>query len=69
MTTIALSMFPWRGSKAESENKTNFIWIVGFLVAMRPTAAIQWILLCLFHVYDGKGLAWQIILRRYIPIG
>ncbi|XP_076239805.1 phosphatidylinositol glycan anchor biosynthesis class B [Calliopsis andreniformis] len=46
-TMIALSVFPWR----DSNNKDiNFLWIVGFMCMIRPTAAIIWLPLCLYHL-------------------
>ncbi|XP_078037655.1 phosphatidylinositol glycan anchor biosynthesis class B [Augochlora pura] len=45
-TMIALSMFPWRDSYIRN---INFLWIVGFLCAMRPTAAVLWLPLCIYH--------------------
>ncbi|XP_043685779.1 GPI mannosyltransferase 3 [Vespula pensylvanica] len=45
-TIIALSMFPWRNSNIKS---IKFLWIVGFLCMIRPTAAIVWIPLCIYH--------------------
>lgn len=45
-TIIALSMFPWRNSNIKS---TKFLWIVGFLCTIRPTAVIVWIPLCIYH--------------------
>lgn len=46
-TIIALSMFPWKYSHAQS---TRYLWIVGFLCMARPTAAIIWFPLCLYHI-------------------
>lgn len=40
-TTIALSLFPWRNSGIKD---IKFLWIVGFLCTLRPTAAIIWVL-------------------------
>ncbi|XP_033327163.2 phosphatidylinositol glycan anchor biosynthesis class B isoform X1 [Megalopta genalis] len=46
LTMIALSMFPWRDGHIRN---LNFLWIVGFLCTMRPTAAILWLPLCIYH--------------------
>ncbi|XP_053980356.1 GPI mannosyltransferase 3 [Hylaeus volcanicus] len=46
-TMIALSIFPWRDSNIKS---INFLWIVGFLCMIRPTAAIIWLPLCIYHL-------------------
>lgn len=45
-TIIALSIFPWRNSSIKD---TKFLWIVGFLCTLRPTAAIVWVPLCIYH--------------------
>ncbi|KAK9303933.1 hypothetical protein QLX08_004523 [Tetragonisca angustula] len=46
-TMIALSIFPWRDSNIKS---VRYLWIVGFLCMIRPTAAIIWLPLCLYHL-------------------
>ncbi|XP_076628412.1 phosphatidylinositol glycan anchor biosynthesis class B [Colletes latitarsis] len=46
-TMIALSIFPWRDSNIRN---LNFLWIVGFLCMIRPTAAVIWLPLCLYHL-------------------
>lgn len=62
-TIIALSIFPWRESHVQS---IKFLWIVGFLCMARPTAAIMWLPLCLYHICTSmeKG----ILFGRYILI-
>lgn len=46
-STIALTMFPWKGSRAQS---VKFLWIVGLLSMARPTAAVMWLPLCVYHL-------------------
>lgn len=46
-TTIALSIFPWKDNHVQS---TKFLWIIGFLCMVRPTAAIIWFPLCIYHI-------------------
>nr|XP_034174520.1 GPI mannosyltransferase 3 [Osmia lignaria] len=46
-TMIAISMFPWRDSNVKS---IRYLWIVGFLCMMRPTAVIIWLPLCIYHL-------------------
>lgn len=51
LTTIALSIFPWPDGRSQS---SAFLWIVGFLTATRPTAAIVWTPLCLYHICSSS---------------
>ncbi|XP_076765794.1 phosphatidylinositol glycan anchor biosynthesis class B [Xylocopa sonorina] len=46
-TMIALSIFPWRDGNVRT---IKYLWIVGFLCMIRPTAAIIWLPLCLYHL-------------------
>ncbi|CAL7934407.1 unnamed protein product [Xylocopa violacea] len=46
-TMIALSIFPWRDGNVRN---VKYLWIVGFLCMIRPTAAIIWLPLCLYHL-------------------
>lgn len=46
-TMIALSIFPWRDSNVRG---VRYLWIVGFLCMIRPTAAIIWLPLCFYHL-------------------
>lgn len=63
LTTIALSYYPWQ------RERSCYLWIVGLLCIIRPTAAIPWIPLCLFHVKDSKFSAVELIAKRFLPIG
>lgn len=63
LTTIALSLYPWQ------RERSCYLWIVGLLCVVRPTAAIPWIPLCLLHVKDSKHSAIELLLKRFLPIG
>ncbi|XP_077276775.1 phosphatidylinositol glycan anchor biosynthesis class B [Temnothorax americanus] len=60
---IALSIFPWRENHVRS---VKFLWIVGFLCMARPTAAILWLPLCLYHICTSTGR--RILIGQYILI-
>lgn len=62
-TIVALSMFPWKESRARS---VRFLWIVGFLCMTRPTAAIMWLPLCLYHIRMSSEK--KILLGQYVLI-
>lgn len=63
LTTIAFSYYPWH------YEETNFLYIVGLLCYIRPTAIIPWIPLCYFHLENSNFSKFELILKRYIPIG
>lgn len=63
LTTIALSYYPWH------KERSCYLWIVGLLCVIRPTAAIPWIPLCIFHMKDSKHAVWELLLKRFLPIG
>ncbi|XP_011865110.1 PREDICTED: GPI mannosyltransferase 3 [Vollenhovia emeryi] len=62
-TVIALSMFPWREGHVQG---VRFLWIVGLLCMARPTAAIMWLPLCLYHILTS--LERRVLLARYVLI-
>ncbi|XP_044258061.1 GPI mannosyltransferase 3 [Tribolium madens] len=66
LSTIALSKFPWLG-KGKDEN-LKFIWIVAALSVIRPTAAVIWTPLCVYHLLITKYKISSLIITRYIPI-
>ncbi|XP_022904245.1 GPI mannosyltransferase 3 [Onthophagus taurus] len=78
LTTIALSYFPWP-NKTPQKKRTKasitrlesdvFIYVVAFLCAVRPTAAIQWLPLCLFHLKTSTETYFQLVFKKYLPIG
>ncbi|CAG9772532.1 unnamed protein product [Ceutorhynchus assimilis] len=67
LTTIALSKFPWSGTK--NGNSEKFIWIIAFLFVLRPTSAIVWLPLCVFHLATSQKTVFRLVVSRYIPIG
>lgn len=63
LTTIALSVYPWR------TERTGFLWLVALLAAVRPTAVIPWLPLCVHHVLRSKFGVVELLLKRYLGIG
>lgn len=64
LTVIALSYFPWVASES-----TTFLWPVTLSVFVRPTSAIPWIPLCLYHMKKSTHPTWELFLKRYLLIG
>ena len=48
---------------------TSFIWFVGLVSFVRPTAAIPWLPLCLRHIRMSKFTVTELIIKRYLVIG
>ncbi|XP_050498067.1 GPI mannosyltransferase 3 isoform X2 [Diabrotica virgifera virgifera] len=67
LTTIALSKFPWPGKGIEESS--TFIWITALLFTIRPTSAIVWLPLCLYHLKITKESFLNITFTKYFPIG
>lgn len=65
LTTIALSIFPWRDSASKNN---GYLWIVAFLCAIRPTAAVIWTPLCLYHVLTTT-CSKAALFAEYLVIG
>uniref|UniRef100_A0A6V7HPF9 Mannosyltransferase n=1 Tax=Bracon brevicornis TaxID=1563983 RepID=A0A6V7HPF9_9HYME len=69
LTIIALSYFPFKNSAKEKPTKDcKFLWIVGFICAIRPTAAITWIPMCIYHISSNKAHLDHLI-KQYLKIG
>ncbi|KRT85097.1 hypothetical protein AMK59_1187, partial [Oryctes borbonicus] len=64
---IALSYFPWPDRKNTDTNK--FIWILGLICAIRPTAVIPWLPLCFHHLKTSDENLLTLLINRYLPIG
>ncbi|XP_019546352.3 GPI mannosyltransferase 3 [Aedes albopictus] len=64
LMVIALSYFPWSGSEC-----TAFLWPVAISVFLRPTSALPWIPLCLYHMKKSSYPVWELLLKRYLVIG
>ncbi|KAK9874772.1 hypothetical protein WA026_005579 [Henosepilachna vigintioctopunctata] len=67
ISSIALSMFPWPGGSREE--KFGFLWLVGFICIVRPTAIIMWLPICLFHLKITRHRWSFLIFTKYLPIG
>lgn len=65
-TMIALSIFPWRDSNVRS---IKFLWIVGLLCMIRPTAAIIWMPLCLYHFSTSTENKFLLICKYALICG
>ncbi|XP_046419584.1 GPI mannosyltransferase 3-like [Neodiprion fabricii] len=66
LTTITLSIFPWRDSNTKS---VSYIWIVAWLCVVRPTAAVIWTPLCLYHLLTTPTSGRIVLLLSYLRIG
>lgn len=65
LTVIALSLYP-RYYAADSH---NFLWIVALVCFIRPTAAILWLPLCVFHMQKSAHSIIELLIKRYLLIG
>nr|XP_036215464.1 GPI mannosyltransferase 3 isoform X2 [Bactrocera oleae] len=63
LTTIALSYFPWSG-----EN-TTYLWFAAICCFLRPTSAIIWIPLCIYHLRKSRLSASDLIFKHFLVIG
>ncbi|XP_001864746.2 GPI mannosyltransferase 3 [Culex quinquefasciatus] len=64
LTVIALSYFPWGASEC-----TKFLLPVALSVFIRPTSAIPWVPLCLYHLKKSTHPIWEVLLKRYLLYG
>lgn len=64
-----LILYKYSYNLSSSEGDTDFIWIVAFLFVIRPTSAIIWIPLCLFHLSLNKKVLWDLLIEQYLIIG
>uniref|UniRef100_A0A0K8U8K4 Mannosyltransferase n=1 Tax=Bactrocera latifrons TaxID=174628 RepID=A0A0K8U8K4_BACLA len=63
LTMIALSYFPWSG-----EN-TTYLWFAAICCFLRPTSAIIWIPLCIYHLRKSRLSASELIFKHFLVIG
>lgn len=63
LTTIALSYYPW------DKESSKFLWPVALSCFIRPTSAIPWLPLCLFHLKNSQTSTFKLLITRYLPIG
>lgn len=47
----------------------KFLWIVALVTYIRPTAAIVWFPICLYHLCITRHGVLSLILTKYLPIG
>ncbi|XP_034944229.1 GPI mannosyltransferase 3 [Chelonus insularis] len=65
LTVIALSVFPW---KRRTIHGSKYLWLVGLMCIIRPTAAIIWIPLCIYHIISSNDSMLKLI-KDYLSIG
>ncbi|SPP84917.1 GPI mannosyltransferase 3 isoform X1 [Drosophila guanche] len=63
LTTIALSYFPWYGEG------TAYLWPAAFCCFLRPTAAVIWLPLSIYHLRKSRLSPVELILKRFLAIG
>ncbi|KAH8305142.1 hypothetical protein KR059_010701 [Drosophila kikkawai] len=63
LTTIALSYFPWFGEG------TGYLWPAAICCFLRPTAAVIWLPLSLYHLRKSRQNVLELILKRFVLIG
>jgi len=63
LTTIALSYFPWYGES------TAYLWPAAICCFLRPTAAVIWLPLSLYHLRRSRQNVLELILKRFVLIG
>ena len=61
LTIIALSEYPWKDNPRKN---SKFLWTVGLLCFIRPTAAVIWLPLCLYHLSRNRNL-----FTKYLIVG
>lgn len=65
LTTIALSLYP----RYYDRDSNKFLWIVALVCFIRPTAAILWLPLCIFHMRKSIHSVAELLIKRYLLIG
>uniref|UniRef100_A0A6P4ELS6 Mannosyltransferase n=1 Tax=Drosophila rhopaloa TaxID=1041015 RepID=A0A6P4ELS6_DRORH len=63
LTTIALSYFPWYGES------TGYLWPAAICCFLRPTVAVIWLPLSLYHLRKSRQNVLELILKRFVLIG
>lgn len=51
------------------KESAGFLWYVALVCFIRPTAAITWLPLCLYHIKTSRESAIKNIFLKYLPIG
>ncbi|KAJ8914945.1 hypothetical protein NQ315_002468 [Exocentrus adspersus] len=67
LTSISLSKFPWPGKGVDESS--SFIWIIALLFVIRPTCALMWVPLCIYHLTFSKKSLLNLVMGHYLPIG
>ncbi|KAH8366219.1 hypothetical protein KR093_010340 [Drosophila rubida] len=63
LITIALSYFPWYGEG------TAYLWPAAICCFLRPTAAVIWLPLTIYHLRKSRLSVLELILKRFVLIG
>ncbi|XP_017470147.1 PREDICTED: GPI mannosyltransferase 3 [Rhagoletis zephyria] len=63
LTTIALSYFPWSGES------TTYLWFAAICCFLRPTAAVIWIPLSIYHLRKSRLPTSDLILKHFLVVG
>ncbi|XP_060657929.1 GPI mannosyltransferase 3 isoform X1 [Drosophila nasuta] len=63
LITIALSYFPWHGEG------TAYLWPAAICCFLRPTAAVIWLPLAVYHLRKSRLSVVELILKRFVAIG
>ncbi|XP_067644783.1 GPI mannosyltransferase 3-like [Eurosta solidaginis] len=63
LNTIALSYFPWVGEGS------TYLWFAAVCCFLRPTAAVIWIPLCIYHLRKSRLPANELIFKQILLIG
>lgn len=65
LTIIGLSFFPWSDSGGKN---VKFLWIIGLLGIARPTAAIVWLPMFIYHVLNTSARNRIFLIVRYVAV-
>lgn len=65
LTIVALSMFPWKKNRKED---FKFLWICGFVCAVRPTMIVPWTPICIYHIFINRKNLLSFF-YKYLVIG
>ncbi|XP_017864281.1 PREDICTED: GPI mannosyltransferase 3 isoform X1 [Drosophila arizonae] len=63
LTTIALSYFPWIGEGSA------YLWPAAICCFLRPTAAVIWVPLVIYHLRKTRQPPLELILKHFVLIG
>ncbi|XP_037933585.1 GPI mannosyltransferase 3 isoform X2 [Teleopsis dalmanni] len=63
LTTIALSYFPWTGESS------LYLWPAALCCYLRPTAAIIWLPLSIYHLRKTKQSLIGLLFKKFLVIG